>query len=415
MLTVIDVPLERSSPAFYFSGNSLGLQPLLSKELISQHFQHWATQGVYGHHRVLGGQPPTVPWLDIDEQVAEMMAPIVGAKPSEVAVMQSLTANLHLAMSSFYRPFGKKQKILIEAKAFPSDHFAVESQLRHHGLDSKEDMILLQPDDKGTWYFSTKRICETIEQHKDELALILLPGVHFYSGQFLDIPTITAFARERDILIGWDLAHAVGNVPLQLHDWGVDWAVWCSYKYLNAGPGAIGGLFIHEKHHEPNHKIQPAFTGWWGSSKTTRFAMDNSFNPIVGAGAWQLSNPSVLDCTSLIGSLKVFAMTSIGELREKSLSLTAYLEFLLKNHPDLKGASDKYTLLTPTNPKERGAQISVRLREGLLESVLKTLEAHGIVVDERRPDVIRVAPTPLYNTFEDVWNFVDVFGRCLKE
>jgi kynureninase len=356
---------------------------------------------------------PTYPWLDIDEQVSQLMAPIIGAEPSEVAVMQSLTANLHLAMSSFYKPQGNKRKILIEEKAFPSDHFAVESQIRQQGLYPDECMVVLSPEDREKWYFSSESVCKVIEKNKEELALILLPGVHFYSGQWLDIPGITAFAHTLGIPIGWDLAHAVGNVPLQLHKWGVDFAVWCGYKYLNTGPGGIGGLFVHSNHHD-SEIIKPAFTGWWGSSKASRFAMDNVFSPMPGASAWQLSNPSVLDCVSLISSLSVFGKTTMAELRKKSVSLTAYLEFLLLEEYRYRKDPTIYTILTPEKIGERGSQISIKLREGLLEKVVKELGEEGVVVDERRPDVIRVAPIALYNSFADVWKFVDALWRCIE-
>jgi kynureninase len=275
---------------------------------------------------------------------------------------------------------------------------------------------------------------ETITEHAETTALLLLPGIHYYTGQFLDIPTITSFAQQKGIIVGWDLAHAAGNVPLSLHTWNVDFAAWCSYKYLNAGPGSIAGLFVHERHGqvEPlegeladgpsssqtsdgvtRYEYRHRLSGWWGSSKDTRFQMDNVFLPIPGAAGWQLSNPSVFDCTALLASLSVFNMTSMAALRERSLRQTAYLESLLKNW-NLDPKLRCYEILTPSNPAERGAQLSVRLEEGLLESVMEVLEEEGVVLDERRPDVIRVAPAPLYNTFFDVWRFMSVFEKALK-
>jgi kynureninase len=368
------------------------------------------------------------------------MAKLVGASPSEVAVMQTLTANLHFLLASFYKPTKAKYKIIIEGKAFPSDHFAVQSHLAHRGYTCEEALVLLEPSDPATHYFSTERIIETIDRHAESTALILLPGVHFYSGQFLDIKTITAHAHSVGITIGWDLAHAAGNVPLQLHDWDVDFAAWCSYKYINAGPGSIGALFVHERHgrilHPPpepgadgqggsndvklggleaerKYGYTHRLAGWWGSSKTSRFDMTNVFVPIAGAAGWQLSNPSTLDTTSVIASLSVFEQTSIGQLRERSLLLTAYLEFLLFNWPTAD-SKVPYRLLTPSDPRQRGAQLSVRLDPGLLDKVLEVLEKEGVVIDERKPDVIRVAPAPLYNNFSDVWNFVDIFWKALR-
>lgn len=308
----------------------------------------------------------------------------------------------------------------------------MESQCHHHNLDPATSLVLIEPSDPKTHYFSTQHILSVIEEHASTTAVLLLPGVHFYSGQFLDIPTITRYAQERGILVGWDLAHAVGNVPLQLHDCNVDFAAWCSYKYLNSGAGSIGGLFVHERHgavQEPkgwkdetlnvNDKIgyRHRLSGWWGSSKSSRFQMNNVFAPIAGAPGWQLSNPSALDTTSLLASLSVFAETDMASLRKKSLQLTAYLEHLLHHWPIPTKFNDRrpYTLLTPSNPQERGAQISVKLDEGLLDGVMEVLEREAVVVDERKPDVIRVAPAPLYNNYSDVWRFMNVFIAALEE
>ncbi|KAL1650434.1 Kynureninase (L-kynurenine hydrolase) [Diplodia intermedia] len=357
-------------PATYLCGNSLGLQPRRTQEYIRKYLDTWANKGVYGHFQPLE-DAVSKPWVDIDEDAKVESAKIVGAQPEEVAVMQTLTANLHLLMASFYRPTKDRYKIMIEGKAFPS--------------------------------------------------------IQYYSGQFLDIPTITAYAQARDIVVAWDLAHAVGNVPLQLHDWNVDFAAWCNYKYMNGGPGVIGGLFVHSRHTAVNTTssttdqpgYRPRLSGWWGHDKSTRFQMRSTFVPMPGAAGFQLSNPSALDTTALLASLSVFAQTSVADLRAKSLRLTAYLEHLLfttRTASDAEdGSSRLYSLITPRAPEERGAQLSLLLKPGLLERVMEALEHEGVVVDERRPDVVRVAPVPLYNGFADVWRFVDVFGRACKK
>jgi kynureninase len=373
--------------------------------------------------------------MHIDDQAQLAMAGIVGAQVNEVAVMQTLTANLHFLMLSFYKPTAQRYKIIMEGKAFPSDHFAVQSQLAHHGLKAREALVLLEPSDKDSHYFSTQSVLDTIDEHADSTALILLPGVHYYSGQLFDIPTITAHAHEKDIVVGWDLAHAAGNVPLQLHNWNVDFAAWCTYKYLNSGPGAIAALFVHSQHgrvHKPPKQgaelendvlrggleaeqvfgFRHRLVGWWGSSKESRFDMTNVFVPIPGALGWQLSNPSMLDTTSVIASLSVFAKTDMLSLRKRSIRLTAYLEFLLLNWPFT--GDRPYTLLTPSCSNERGAQISVKLNPGLLDKVMLVLEKEGVVVDERKPDVIRIAPAPLYNNFYDVWQCVNILWKALE-
>lgn len=342
--------------------------------------------------------------------------------------MQTLTANLHLLMASFYKPTKDRYKIIMERKAFPSDHFAVESQIQHHGLDPKDALILLEPENPDdSPLLSTEHVCATIDAHAGQTALVMLPGVQFYTGQLFDIPRVTAHAQSKGISMGWDLAHAAGNVPLYLHDWNVDFAVWCNYKYLNCGPGAIGGLFVHERHGVPGARAnvlsaedqegssdvayRHRLAGWWGSGKSSRFSMDNKFSPIPGAAGFQLSNPSALDCSAVLASLSVFDKTSMEELREKSLQLTDYLEVLL-----LDGDQPKpYRIITSSDPAQRGAQLSVRIREGLMDHVLEALENKAIVVDERKPDVVRVAPAPMYNTFEDCWRFAHVFRRACSE
>ncbi|KAF6824459.1 Kynureninase 2, partial [Colletotrichum musicola] len=395
----------------YLCGNSLGLQPKRTAERIQQYLSTWATQGVQGHFKPLEDSPlPT--WLDVDARASKMMAPIVGADQSEVAVMQTLTANLHLLMSAFYKPQKDgRHKILLESKAFPSDHFVVETQIRHHGLSPETSMVCIEPEDAAKEStistISTEHILSVISAHASDAAVLLLPGIQYYTGQLLDIPTITAFARRHSIFVIWDLAHAVGNVPLRLHDWDVDAAAWCTYKYINGGPGCIGGAFVHDRHSRVTTSVEDVDSaagyanrlgGWWGNDKSSRFVMATKFHPAPGAAGFQLSNPSVLDITSLCASLEVFGLAGgVGPLREKSLRLTAYLEELLDGMPaDVKGL---FRIITPRKPEERGAQLSLMLADGLLDGVMSYFEEVGIVIDERKPNVVRVAPAPLYNTF----------------
>jgi len=392
---------DDDEPTIYLCGNSLGLQPTLIQKYMQQYLSTWATKGVFGHFTEISDSN-LAPWLHVDDSVQADMAMIVGAQTNEVAVMQTLTANLHLMMASFYKPTKDRYKVILEGKAFPSDHYAVESQIRHHGLDPKDAMVLINPD-PSTSLISTETILATIDAHASSTSLILLPGIQFYTGQLLDIPTITAHAHKHNIAIGWDLAHAAGNVPLQLHDWDADFAVWCTYKYLNCGPGSIGGCFVHERNFD-----KPRLSGWWGSRKSSRFAMSNEFEPIDGAGGWQLSNPSVADMTAMRASLDVFGQTSMDGLRERSLRLTGRLEEAL----DGCEAKDLFTIITPRNADERGAQLSIQLKPGLLEPVLQRLEEEGVVIDERKPDVIRVAPAPLYNTEVDIDAFVRIFSEA---
>ncbi|ERF69509.1 Kynureninase 1 [Endocarpon pusillum Z07020] len=400
-LSSTDPQEAHSPPSIYLCGNSLGLQPRKTQQRVSSFLTAWSTKGVTGHFRN-HSDSALPPFVDVDDYAAKLMAPIVGAREDEVAVMGTLTSNLHLVMAGFYQPTREKYKIILEGKSFPSDHYAVESQISQHGFDAKDAMIMIEPqDDKAI--ITTEQILETIDIHADRTALILLPGIQFYTGQYLDIATITRHAHSKEILIGWDCAHAAGNVGLRLHDWDVDFAVWCNYKYLNSGPGSIGALFVHEKHGRVDmsastreERYRPRLCGWWGADKQTRFEMDKKFVPRPGAAGYQLSNPSILDLTACIASLEVFHMTSMAELRRKSISLTKYLESLLLRFPIDALPEDKpFTILTPKNSDERGAQLSVRLEPGLLGVILKELDSNGVVVDERKPDVVRIAPAPL--------------------
>ncbi|KAL1652020.1 Kynureninase (L-kynurenine hydrolase) [Diplodia intermedia] len=393
----------------YFCGNSLGLQPKAVSKYIEAQLDTWSGIGVYGHFTQLE-ESPLKPWQLMAETAAEQSARIVGAKPEEVAIMNTLTVNLHMLMASFYKPAGQRTKILLEWKAFPSDHYAIESQLQTRGMDPKEHMILLEPDNDHI--ISTDKILRAIDEHADEIALILLPGIQYYSGQYFDMPTITAHAKSKGLTIGWDLAHAAGNVPVQLHDWDVDFAAWCTYKYQNAGPGSIAGCFVHEKHGKVEFGsdgqpiFRPRLTGWYGGDRAVRFKMDNKFRPIPGAGGFQCSNPSAIDLTSLCAALSVWDETSIHEVRAKSLQLTAYAEHLLMKGLPADENARPYRIITPLDPRQRGAQLSVLLAPGLLKTVAKALQEAGIVADSREPDVVRVAPVPLYNTYSDVYAFV---------
>ncbi|KAK8856575.1 kynureninase 1 [Apiospora arundinis] len=412
---------EDHVPCTYLCGNSLGLQPKRTSTRIKQYLDTWGTQGVQGHFKPLDDSPlPT--WLHVDTKAAEMIAPIVGADESEVAVMQTLTANLHLLMTAFYNPDPNgKHKIILERKAFPSDHFAVLSQIQHHGLSPETSMVTVQSPSSEDNVLTTEDITSLISEHASDTALILLPGVQYYTGQLLDIPTITAFARERGIFIIWDLAHAVGNVPLSLHDWDVDAAAWCTYKYLNGGPGCIGGMFINSRNSlvsttitedTPERGYGKRLSGWWGNDKGTRFAMETKFHPVKGAAGFQLSNPSVLDITSLTASLEVFELAGgVPVLREKSKKLTAFLQHCLESMSE--DARKLFRIITPPEPERRGAQLSLLLTDGLLSVTMQELERAGVIVDERKPDVIRVAPAPLYNTFGDCVAFVRAFESAL--
>ncbi|KAI6091818.1 kynureninase 1 [Hypoxylon rubiginosum] len=413
---------DEATSCTYLCGNSLGLQPKRTATRINQYLQTWSTQAVQGHFKPLDDSPlPT--WLDADARAAKLMAPIVGADESEVAVMQTLTANLHLLMSAFYRPDPKgRHKIILESKAFPSDHFAVLSQIRHHGLSPDTSMITIESPYSEDALITTYDIQSIISKHASDTALIVLPGIQYYTGQLFDIPTITAFAHKHDIFVIWDLAHAVGNVPLHLHDWDVDAAAWCTYKYLNGGPGCIGGAFINSRNSlvsttitdaEPERGYGQRLSGWWGNDKATRFQMATKFHPVKGAAGFQLSNPSILDITSLSASLEVFELAGgVAPLREKSKKLTALLEEALALVSD--DAKKLFRVITPSDPDQRGAQLSILLaRDDLLHPVMQGLEKSGVIVDERKPNVVRVAPAPLYNTFADCVAFAEAFEAAL--
>lgn len=387
----------------YFVGNSLGLQPKLTSQYVNEELTQWQTRGVKGHFE------GKYPWMPYHEFLTEQSAQLVGAQPNEVVCMNSLTTNLHLMMVSFFRPTKTRYKIVIEDHAFPSDHYAVESQLRHHGLDPAEAMILVKPR-AGEELLNSDDIKALIDEQGDSIALLMLPGVQYYTGQVLDMKTITQWGHTKGITVGFDLAHAAGNIPMQLHDWDVDFACWCNYKYINSGPGAVAGCFVHERH-ATNTELN-RFAGWWGHDKATRFKMANEFHPTPTAEGWQLSNPPILSLVAIRASLDVFSQAGgIGPLREKSLKLTGYMEYLLKAE-----MGDRIHIITPADPEQRGCQLSLSVRmdgkQG--KDIFNALEAAGVTTDWREPNVIRCAPVPLYNNFEDIYEFVQTLKNVFE-
>jgi kynureninase len=383
----------------YFTGNSLGLMPKKAREYVDQELDDWSRLAVEGHLHARN------PWLPYHEFLTEPMARVVGALPSETVVMNALTVNLHLMLVSFYRPTGERYKIVIEKGAFPSDQYAVASQIKFHGFDSKEALIELTPRE-GESTLRTEDILETVDRKGGSVALIMLGGVNYYTGQAFDMQAITARAHKMGCVVGFDCAHAAGNLELKLHDWEVDFAVWCSYKYLNGGPGAVAGAFVHERY--ANAFDLPRFAGWWGNNKQTRFLMGPDFDCLPGAEGWQLSNPPILQMAALRASLEIFDEATMPALREKSVKLTGYLESLIRAIDD-----DRIEIVTPSNPDGRGCQLSIRVRGGD-RSLHDAITAKSVVADWREPDVIRVAPVPLYNSFEDVYRFAEVLRECLK-
>jgi kynureninase len=383
---------EDGKNKIYLCGNSLGLQPKTTKKHIDDILKNWETRGVEGHFA--GVQPFTT----YPESLAETLAKIVGAKPQEVVVMNTLTVNIHLLMVSFYRPTKERFKILIDWNPFPSDRYAIASQIHFHGFDPETAIIEPKPK-AGSALIETDDILQLIENEGDTIALILVGGINYYSGQLYNLAKITEGGHKKGCFVGFDLAHAAGNVKLNLHDCGCDFAVWCTYKYLNAGPGAIAACFVHERH---AHAVLPRFEGWWGYEKATRFAMRPDFVPIGGAESWQLSTPPALSMAPIKASLEIFEEVGFDNMLEKSRKLTGFAEFLIKGIP-----TDTISIITPENPEERGCQLSIKVK-GAEKSLFYNLLAQGVVADWREPDVIRVAPTPLYNSFEDVFRFVEI-------
>ena len=385
-------------PSAYLCGNSLGLQPRAARALVEQELDAWARLGVEGHFK------PEAPWYSYHELFRGPGARLVGAEPGEVVMMNSLTVNLHLMMATFYRPAGARTRILIDEPAFPSDLYAVASQIEHHGLDPAGHLLTVRPR-PGEHLLREEDVERELAEHGREVALVLLNAVNFLTGQLLDVGRLTAAAHAHGCLCGWDLAHAAGNVLLRLHDWQVDFAVWCNYKYVNAGPGAVGGCFVHRRHGD--NLSLPRLAGWWGNDPATRFRMqlEPRFVPRPGADGWQVSNPPILSLAPLRASLELFEEAGLPALRQRSERLTGYLEYLLDQLPP-----GLFEVLTPRQPERRGCQLSLRILQRPRE-LLAELEAAGVVCDFREPDVIRVAPVPLYSRFHDVWRFAEVLGR----
>jgi kynureninase len=386
----------------YLCGHSLGLQPKHVASVLNEELDSWAQRAVDGHFE------STRPWMSYHERMAPSFARLVGAQPLEVVAMNTLTVNLHLMLASFYRPTTARHRILIEKRAFSSDRYAVAAQIRHHGFDPSTALLEIGPR-AGEDVIRTDDVCELIEREADALATVMLPGVQYLSGQRFDLAAITRCAQRFGCAVGFDLAHSIGNVPLELHDWNVDFAVWCTYKYLNAGPGAIGGAFVHERHARAFDL--PRFAGWWGHDKATRFRMPEDFQPLPGAEGWQISNLPILSAAPLLASLPLFDEAGMPALRAKSLRLTGYLETLLNAK-----LSNGLTILTPSDPEARGCQLSLRLRRtpAQARAVFEALNRQGFVGDWREPDVIRIAPVPLYNRFVDVWQFTKALEQCLQ-
>lgn len=388
------IPHINRKDCIYFTGNSLGLQPAKAKEYVEQELDDWAELGVEGHFEA------TNPWLSYHELFPALLSPIIGCLQDEVVVMNQLTVNLHLLMVSFYRPTKERYKIICEAKAFPSDQYAMESQVRLHGFDPQDAIIEVKPR-QGEHTIRSEDILSTILQFSGSTALVLFSGVNYYTGQVFDISQITEAAHKAGAYAGFDLAHAAGNIKLELHDWDVDFACWCSYKYLNSGPGGVAGVYIHERH--SRKKELPRFAGWWGHTKETRFQMEKGFDPIPTAEGWQLSNAPVLSMAVHKAALDIFEEAGMDALVTKSKMLFDYLLFILDEINDLQPAK-MIDVITPRNEKERGCQVSMlMLQKG--KEIFKELKEQAVIADWREPNVIRIAPVPLYNSFEDVWKF----------
>jgi kynureninase len=394
------IPQVNGKDAIYFTGNSLGLQPKTVRSYVQQELDDWAEYGVEGHFHAKN------PWFSYHEIFPEKVSKIVGALPEEVVVMNQLTVNLHLLMVSFYRPTKQRFKIICEAKAFPSDQYALETQLKFHGYDLKDALVEIAPR-QGEHTMRIEDILTAIDTHKDSLALVMFGGVNYYSGQVLDMKTITESAHKAGAIAGFDLAHGAGNIPLELHNWNVDFACWCSYKYLNSGPGGVAGAFVHQKH--LSNKELPRFAGWWGHTKETRFLMQPGFDPIPTAEGWQLSNAPVLSMAAHKASVDIFDEAGMPALVKKGKAMSGYLQFILEEM-NAQSGTKVVEVITPKNESERGCQVSLlMLVRG--KEVFKTLMDRGVIADWREPNVIRVAPVPMYNKFEDVW----MFGQIIKE
>jgi len=392
------IPQHNNRDGIYFLGNSLGLQPKRTNECIQKVLQQWKNFGVEGFFE--GDEP----WMKFHNQLLPTLSEFVGALPAEIVVMNQLTVNLHLMLVSFYQPNGRRNKILCEAKAFPSDQYVLHTHVKQRGFDPGDSIIEVQPRN-GEVLIREEDILSAIQQNKDELALVLFGGVNYYTGQVFDIQAITKAAHNVGAKAGFDLAHAAGNIPLQLHNWDVDFACWCNYKYLNSGPGAVAGCFIHKKYHSDNSLNR--FAGWWGNKKETQFLMQKDFEPELSAEGWQLSTPSPILFAAHKASLVIFNEAGVNKVLEKNKELNSYLWFVLDEiRKELK--EDELKILTPSNELQRGCQVSLAVKNG--KKVFEDLSRNGVFTDWREPDVIRIAPVALYNTFAEIWQF----GRILK-
>jgi kynureninase len=395
------IPKVNGKDSIYLCGNSLGLQPKAVEKHIKTELDDWKNLGVEGHLHARH------PWLYYHHFFSKSIARLVGAKPNEVVVMNQLSVNLNLMLISFYRPAGKRVKILMQANEFPSDYYAAEQQVRLHGLNPKDCIVEVMPR-KGEVTLRTEDIVAKINELKDELALVMFSAVNYYTGQFYDIKTISEACCKYKLIFGLDLAHAIGNVELQLHKWHIDFATWCSYKYLNSGPGGVSGVFVNE-HHAKNFKL-PRLAGWWGNDEKTRFKMHKHFVPQEGAAGWQLSNAPVLSMAAHKASLEIFDRADIKALRKKSDLLTGYLEWLLQSAIQSADTKVNFRIITPTDKKQRGAQLSIQT-DSNGKKLFERISKAGVIADWREPDVIRVAPAPLYNSFEDVWRFARLIAE----
>ena len=395
-------PQHNGENVLYFTGNSLGLQPKRARSFVEEEMKKWEEYAVEGHF-----VPKKRPWLKYHEASKTSLSNILGALPIEVVAMNNLTVNLHLMMVSFFRPTQKKFKIICEAGAFPSDQYMFESQLHFHGLDPEKALVEVSPR-PGENTLRTEDIIQKIDEHSEELALVLFSGVQYYTGQCFDMESITKAGHQAGAYVGFDLAHAAGNVPLHLHDWNVDFATWCSYKYLNSGPGNVSGVFVHERH--ANDDQMPRFAGWWGHDEKERFLMKKGFKPMSGADGWQLSNGNIISTAAHLASLEIFNSAGMPALRKKSIQLTGYLEFIIK---ELSGSSGLFEIITPSDPSDRGAQLSIFFHQHG-KALFDHLIAHGVIGDWREPNVIRIAPTPLYNSYQDVYQFGQILSEAIK-
>lgn len=398
------IPVINGIETVYFTGNSLGLQPKSVKNYLDEELEAWKNWGVEGHFEAKR------PWFSYHEFLTDKIARVVGAKPIEVVVTHSLTTNLHLMMVSFYQPKSERYKIICEEKAFPSDQYALESQARFHGYHPSDAIIEVGPR-PGEHLIHEEDIVRAIEEAGDSLAMVMIGGVNYYSGQLFDMKRITEAGHKVGAYVGFDLAHAAGNVKLELNAWGVDFAAWCSYKYLNSSPGGVSGMFVHERH--ANNKELPRFAGWWGHDKDTRFLMEPGFNPMPGAEGWQLSNAPVLGMAAHLASLDLFDEVGMDALIEKRRKLTDYLEFVIEAISERNKDRCEFEIITPKEQERRGAQLSI-LSHGMGKTLFDAITKEGVIADWREPNVIRIAPVPLYNSFEDVYRFGAILEKAIQ-